>query len=119
MPDADLDALEQRWRRLVKADELVQAFAERGWITDEARTVVEARTADLARRVGRVQQRGAPADDPALAGEVDELTALLVALSDAAVEAQPSLAPERPEPVGIEQAQHRRGSTQQAYDDLG
>ena len=120
-PDVDVpedDALERQWQRLTKADELVQAFAQRGWIADEARTVVESRTTDLARRVGRVQQRGGTVDDPGLAGEVAELTALLVALADAAVEAQPSLAPEEPVPVGIADAQRRRGSTQQAYDDL-
>lgn len=117
-PVPDPDALEQAWQRLAKADELVQAFADRGWITDEARTVVEARTADLARRVGRVQQRASSTEDPGLADEVGELTALLVALSDAAVEAQPSLAPDTPVPVGIEQAQQRRGSTLRAYDDL-
>lgn len=116
MPAPDADALVSQWQRLTKADELVQAFADRGWIADEARTVVEARTTDLARRVGRVEQRGA--EDPGLAGEVAELTALLVALSDAAVEAQPSLAPDDPVPVGIAEAQRRRGDTEQAYDDL-
>ena len=116
MPDPDATRLAQEWRRLTKADELVQAFADRGWITEEARTVVAARTRELARRVGRVEQTGD--DDPGLAGELGELTALLVALSDAAVEAQPSLAPEEPVPVGIAQAQRRMGSTRQAYGEL-
>lgn len=119
MPDPDPDtALAQAWQRLAKADELVQAFADRGWITDEARTVVAARTSELARRVGRVQGGGAAVDDDAgLASEVADLTTLLVALSDAAVEAQPSLAPETPVPVGIAEAQQRLGSTRQAYED--
>ena len=118
MPDPDPTALEQAWQRLTKADELVQAFADRGWIGDEARTVVAARTAELARRVGRLQGSGAETvDDTGLASDVAELTTLLVALSDAAVEAQPSLAPETPVPVGIAEAQRRMGSTQQAYED--
>lgn len=111
-------ALQQAWQRLTKADELVQAFADRGWIADEARTVVESRTADLARRVGRAQGRAAQGVDADLAGDVADLTALLVALSDAAVEAQPSLAPEHPVAVGLAEAQRRMGSTRQAYDQL-
>ena len=118
MADPD-SALQQAWQRLSKADELVQAFADRGWIADEARTVVAARTTELARRVGRLQgSRVGAVDDPGLATEVADLTALLVALSDAAVEAQPSLAPETPVPVGIAEAQQRMGSTRQAYGDL-
>ena len=117
VPDPDeRDPLEPAWRRLLKADELVQGFADRGWISDEARTVVVARTQDLARRVGRAQQAASgDAGDPALAREVDDLTALLVALSDAAVEAQPDLAPDEPVPVGVEDAQRRMGVTRDAY----
>lgn len=109
---------DRAWAALVKADELVQGFGERGWIASETLEVVRARTADVARRSGRAE--GAPAtDDRSLRGDVDELTALLVALADAAVEAQPDLAPDVPVPVTLADAQDRLGRTHDAYDELG
>lgn len=114
-------ALQRAWRQLTKADELVQGFGERGWIADTTLTVVRQRTHDLARRVGRVEQRGdaARGEDPAaLAGDIDQLTALLVALSDEAVTRQPDLAPEVPVVVSLADAQRRLAATHSAYGEL-
>ena len=116
------DRLDRAWRSLAKADELVQGFAERGWVASETMTVVGQRTHDLARRVGRLQERGAEAAGEApgdLAREVDQLTALLVALSDEAVARQPDLAPEVPVVVSLADAQRRLGSTQDLYGSSG
>lgn len=114
-------ALERAWRGLAQADALVQGFGERGWIADETLAALRERTHDLARRVGRAQQRGGhPGDeDPALTGEIDRLTALLVALSDEAVTRQPDLAPEVPVVVTLADAQQRLAATDAAYRDLG
>ena len=112
------DRLERAWRSLAKADELVQGFGERGWIADETLTVVRQRAHDLARRVGRLEQRGdaATGETPAaLARDVDELTDLLVALSDEAVARQPDLAPEVPVVVSLADAQRRLGATHELY----
>lgn len=113
------EPLAQAWRSLAKADELVQEFAARGWIAEEARAVVDRRTADIARRAGRLEG-GVPGTDEGLASlrrDMGELTALLVALSDAAVAAQPSLAPEQPVPVTMADAQHRLADTADLLDD--
>ena len=110
--------LDRAWRALAKADELVEGFGERGWIASETLTVVQQRTHDLARRVGRVEERGADAagDAPAtLAREVEELTELLVALSDEAVARQPDLAPDVPVVVSLADAQRRLGATHDLY----
>ena len=112
------DRLHRAWRSLVKADELVEGFGERGWIAPETLTVVQQRTVDLAHRVGRVEERGAEAagEAPAtLAREVEELTALLVALSDEAVARQPDLAPDVPVVVSLADAQRRLGATTDLY----
>lgn len=118
MPDVPA-RLTRAWQSLVKADELVAGFGERGWIAEESLTVARRRAEDLARRVGRLEERGEAADeDPdALARDVDEVTELLVALVDAAVAAQPDLAPEVPVPVTLADAQERLGRTHDAYDD--
>lgn len=117
------DRLFRSWQSLAKADELVQGFGERGWIADETLTVVRQRSHELARRVGRVEERGGRPDvgeDPAaLAREVDQLTALLVALSDEAVARQPDLAPDVPVPITLADAQRRLGMTHAAYDEPG
>ena len=112
------DRLDRAWRALAKADELVRGFGERGWIASTTLTVVGKRTHELARRVGRQQERGeqATGESPAdLARAVDELTALLVALSDEAVARQPSLAPEVPVEVSLADAQRRLGVTHDLY----
>ena len=112
------DRLDRAWRSLAKADELVQGFAERGWVAPTTLTVVGQRTHELARRVGRSQERGADAAEESASGlarEVDELTALLVALSDEAVARQPSLAPEVPVEVSLADAQRRLGATHDLY----
>lgn len=114
-----LDRLRRSWASLTKADELVEGFGERGWIADATLTVVHQRAHDLARRVGRIEERGGRVDDddPAtLAREVDDLTALLIALSDEAVTRQPSLAPDVPVPVALEDAQRRLATTHALYD---
>lgn len=106
--------LEQAWQRLAKADEIVQGFGERGWITDASMTEVDDRTREVARRVGRAQQHSGD-DDPlalepqsaALVHEVEQLTALLVALADEAITRQPSLAPDTPVPVSLDDARRR------------
>lgn len=108
----------QAWQRLAKADEIVQGFGDRGWITPEAMAEVDRRTGDVARRVGREEQVGGTGDPAALAREVGELTALLVSLADEAIARQPSLAPETPVPVSLEDAQRRLSSTHAAYGDL-
>lgn len=113
-------ALQQAWRRLAKADELVQGFGERGWIVDETLVVVGQRTGDLARRVGRVEAREEAAREElaALRREIEDLTALLVALADEAVSRQPSLAPEVPVPVSLADAQRRLADTTARYGEL-
>lgn len=113
------EPLQRAWRSLSKADELVQGFGERGWIADETRAVVEVRTAAIARRTGRVQSGSASDDDATLRRDMDELTSLLVALADAAVAAQPSLAPETPVPVTMADAQARLADTTDLLDDAG
>ena len=115
---ADDDRLAQAWQRLAKADEIVQGFGERGWITDEAMAEVERRTGEVARRVGREQQGGDAGASPALVHEVGELTALLVALADEAISRQPSLAPDTPVPVSLDDARRRQSSIHTAYEDL-
>jgi hypothetical protein len=120
-PAAD-GRLTRAWQSLAKADELVQGFGERGWIAEATLTVVRGHTHELARRVGRLEERGAAAadEDPAvLARELEELTDLLVALSDEAVTAQPSLAPDVPVVVTLADAQRRLGATHALYDELG
>ncbi len=96
---ADASPLGQAWQRLAKADEIVQGFAERGWITPEAMAEVDRRTEQVARRVGREEQG--------------------LSLADEAIARQPSLAPETPVAVTLEDAQGRLSSTHAAYDDLG
>ena len=117
MTEALPERVERAWRSLAKADELVQGFGERGWIAATTLAVVDERTRDLARRVGRMEERGErPDTSPAqLARELDEATALLVALADAAVARQPSLAPDEPVPVTLEDAHRRLGATQDLY----
>lgn len=115
---ADDDRLAQAWQRLAKADEIVQGFGERGWITDETMAEVERRTGEVARRVGRQQQGGEAEASPVLVHEVGELTALLVALADEAIGRQPSLAPETPVPVSLDDARRRQSSTHAAYERL-
>lgn len=115
-------ALQRSWRALTQADALVQGFGEQGWIADETLAVVRERTHDFARRVGRAEQRGGRPNDEdpvALAGEIDRLTALLVALSDEAVTRQPDLAPEVPVVVSLADAQDRLAATDAAYRELG
>lgn len=114
---ADDDRLAQAWQRLAKADEIVQGFGERGWITDEAMAEVERRTSEVARRVGREEHGQAPAS-PVLVHEIGELTALLVALADEAIARQPSLAPDTPVPVSLDDARRRQSSTHAAYEEL-
>lgn len=109
----------QAWQRLAKADEIVQGFGERGWITPEAMAEVDRRTEQVARRVGREEQGGPSDDAHALVRDVRELTALLVSLADEAIARQPSLAPETPVAVTLEDAHARLSSTHAAYDDLG
>lgn len=120
MPDLP-GRLTRAWQSLVKADELVAGFGERGWIDEASLVVARRRAEDLARRVGRLEERGEPAagvDAGALARDLDELTELLVALVDAAVEAQPDLAPEVPVPVTLDHARERLGRTHDAYGEL-
>lgn len=117
--------LTRAWQSLAKADELVQGFGERGWIADATLTVVRQRASELAHRVGRVEGGGGGADaaDPepraALAREVEQLTDLLVALTDEAIAAQPSLAPDVPVVVTLADAQRRLAATHDAYDEHG
>ena len=106
---------DRAWPSLVKADELVQGFGERGWIADETLAVVRARTHDLARRSGRAEGAPAGTEDADLRADVDELTALLVALADEAIAAQPDLAPEVPVVVTLADAQRRLAATTDAY----
>lgn len=116
---ADASPLVQAWQRLAKADEIVQGFGERGWITAEAMAEIDRRTERVARRVGREEQAGPSDDTHALVRDVRELTALLVSLADEAIARQPSLAPETPVAVTLEDARERLSSTHAAYDDLG
>lgn len=118
MTEALPERVERAWRSLAKADELVQGFGERGWIDTATLAVVDERTLDLARRVGRLEERGERpgSTSPAgLARELDEATALLVALADAAVARQPSLAPDEPVAVTLDDAHRHLGATQDLY----
>lgn len=117
-PGAEASRVEQAWQRLAKADEIVQGFGERGWITPEAMAEVDRRTGEVARRVGREEQAEGSGDTAALVRDVRELTALLVSLADEAIARQPSLAPETPVPVSLEDAHERLSSTQAAYGDI-
>src|SRR5690606_27699891 len=110
--------LEAAWRRLCKADELVRGFGEQGWIADATLVVVDDHGRALARRVGRLEERGETAEEdlPGLRREVEEHTALLVALADEAVAQQPSLAPDTPVPVTLQDAHRRLDATTTAYD---
>lgn len=109
----------EAWQRLAKADEIVQGFGERGWITPEAMAEVDRRTEQVARRVGREERTAASGDTHALVRDVRQLTELLVSLADEAIARQPSLAPETPVAVSLEDARERLSSTHAAYDDIG
>lgn len=112
--------IQDQWRRLEHSRALVEGFAEQGWVQAESLAEVEAmcdrleallvadrRTDELG---GRTSQR--------LADQVVDLTELLVALADEAVEHQATLVSDLPVPATLAEAHLRLRATRQAYTEL-
>ncbi|HSK97451.1 MAG TPA: hypothetical protein VK891_12605 [Euzebyales bacterium] len=108
------------WRRLEHARDLVVGFAEDGWVEPAALLHVDDHVARLERLLeadARVSELGGVPSET-LRRQVEELTALLVALADQAVEHQASLASDDPVPVTLAEARERLATTTQAYREL-
>lgn len=113
-------AIRGEWRRLEHARDLVQGFAEEGWVEPAALLHVNdhvARLEQLLQANERINRLGGT-PSPTLQRQVEELTALLVALADEAVEHQASLASDDPVPATLAEARERLSTTTQAYRDL-
>lgn len=109
------------WQRLERAHELVVGFVDEGWVTDEAIERLDV-------RIGRLEQLlvadhatdelGGRSSD-ALHEQVRELTALLVALADDALERQVALTDgDDVVPTTLRDAQERLAAEHLALDEL-
>jgi hypothetical protein len=113
-------SIRNEWRRLEHARDLVHGFAGEGWVEPAALLHVDdhmARLAQLLQADERVIRLGGTPSST-LARQVEELTALLVALADEAVEHQASLASDDPVPATLAEARERLANTTQALRDL-
>ena len=113
-------AIRGEWRRLEHARDLVHGFAEDGWVEPAALLHVNdhmARLEQLLQADERANRLGGTPSSTLLR-QVEDLTALLVALADQAVEHQASLASDDPVPATLAEARERLATTTQAYRDL-
>jgi hypothetical protein len=113
-------AVRNEWERLERSRLLVQEFADDGWIEQRAVSEVDGHIARL-RKLLEADERtarlgGAPS--ATLHTQVVDLTALLVALVDAAVDHQAALITGDPVPVTLAEARDRLSTTAEAYRDL-
>lgn len=113
-------SIRSEWRRLQHARDLVHGFADEGWVEPAALLHVDDHVARLERllqadeRINRLG--GTPSST--LLRQVQELTALLLALADQAIEHQASLTSDDPVPATLAEARQRLATTTQAYRDL-
>jgi hypothetical protein len=113
-------SIRDEWQRLVGARDLVHGFAEEGWVEHAALLDVDNHIARLRRLLEadeRTNRLGGAASSTLLR-QVEELTSLLVALADEAVDHQASLAHDDPVPVTLAEAKERLKASTQAYRDL-
>lgn len=114
------DHLRDDWRRLEHAHDLVEGFAAQGWIEPVAVTEV----ADLVARLERLLAADRATDElggrrsDSLEQQVRDLTDLLVALADEAVEHQATLTSDDPVPATLAEARERLTATREAYREL-
>jgi hypothetical protein len=108
------------WRRLEHARDLVHGFAEDGWVEPAALLHVNDHVARLEQLLQADERSNRLGGTPSstLLKQVEELTALLVALADEAVEHQASLASDDPVPATLADARERLETTTKAYRDL-
>jgi hypothetical protein len=113
-------SIRNEWRRLERARDLVHGFAGEGWVEPAALLHVNDHMARLERLLQAdervIRLGGTPSST--LLRQVEELTALLVALADEAVEHQASLASDDPVPATLAEARERLANTTQAFRDL-
>jgi hypothetical protein len=113
-------AIRNEWERLERSRLLVQEFADEGWIEQMTLQEVDGHIGRL-RRLLEADERTARlggALSATLHTQVVDLTALLVALADAAVEHQAAMITGDPVPVTLAEARDRFTSTAEAYRDL-
>jgi hypothetical protein len=108
------------WERIERSRLLVQEFADEGWIEQSAllemdRHISQLRT--LLEADARTERLGGESS-ATLRTQVRDLTALLVALADAAVEHQATLITDDPVPATLAEARDRLARTTEAYRDL-
>lgn len=112
--------LHDEWRRLQHAHGLVEGFAAEGWIEVAAVTEVGDQVARLERLLAadRATDELGGRRSEGLERQVRDLTGLLVALADEAVEHQATLASDHPVPATLAEARDRLAATREAYRDL-
>lgn len=114
------ERLREDWRRLEAAHALVLRFADDGWVDAAAVAEVGALADRLERLVAadrETDQLGGSAST-VLDDQVRQLTDLLVALADEAVEHQAALTSDVPVPATLAEARERLALTRRAYEDL-
>lgn len=113
-------AVRDDWRRLQQARDLVQRFADDEWIERAALREVDDHVKHL-RSLLEADERVeklAGVSSTTLRTQVKDLTALLVALADSALEHQATLMTDAPVPVTLAEARHRLTQRSAAYRDL-
>lgn len=114
------ERLRDDWRRLEAAHDMVLRFADEGWV--EPAAVAEVGT--LLERLERLVAADRETDElggtasTALDDQVRQLTELLVALADEAIDHQATLASDEPVPATLAEARERLALTRQAYEEL-
>lgn len=108
------------WQRLTSAHRLVDGLAAEGWIERRALDSVQGHVERLERLLAA--DRGTDTlggqSSATLRQQVEELTGLLVALADAAIERQAVLEAGDPTPATLRDAHERLGAERQAYSEL-
>ena len=110
-------SLRAEWRRLEGARDLVEGFAAEGWIEAAALREVDGhvrRLRTLLEADERTVRLGGTSS-ATLHRQLGELTALLVALADSAVEHQATLMSDDPVPVTLAEARDRLSTSAEAY----
>lgn len=114
------ERLRDDWRRLEDAHAMVLRFADEGWVDPAAVAEVGA----LAERLERLVAADRETDElggtasTTLDDQVRQLTDLLVALGDEAVEHQATLTSDVPVPATLAEARERLALTRRAYEEL-
>jgi len=112
--------IRDEWQRLEEARRLVTELAADGWVEGAALLETDQHTdrlRGLLEADARTDRLGGEAS-AALYTQVADLTALLVALADAAVEHQAALITDDPVPATLAEARDRLTTTTEAYRDL-